>query len=359
MKKNLVTVAIILMFTLTLFSGCTRQQGTTTDNNNKLSFGTIDTFSVDSTGGRFSVLQDTIEVNMDEGSVSSQVDITVEFVQNPVDDSSLYVASCYEFGPNGLTFEKLIEVIIYYDNADLPAGLLESDLKMYVYNESFWEPIEGSYANQNMHSVVAQVSHFSKMACCGPAPNNTSAQYWFKADLNFYSYKDLRLTDSDHDDHYVVGVSAYWDPVPYVQYYQFKFEFHGNPPQDYAWSCDHRDQGKDGCLPSHTSLYEGYIYQLGGDPHNEGFMGSYDGPNVATIGKKNKTTGEIEVIVYGQLYPNEKHGFGFKAFEDTVDDYEELSDIAIGVLVSEMQTFLEEYVGGWEVWVRGVTERGA
>jgi hypothetical protein len=185
---------------------------------------------------------------------------------------------------------------------------------------------------------------------------NTSAVYWFKANLNFYDFKDLRLTDTDHDDRYTVGVSAYWDPVPYVQYYQIRFEFHGNTPEDYASSCDFRDQGTSGCDPHYVSISENYIYQLGGDPENEGYMRPFDGPNVAMIHKKNHSTGEMDDIVIGQLYPDGKHGFGFWVVGDTIDDWEDLSDTAIESIVNEMQTFVKDYVDGWEIWVRGVTE---
>jgi len=376
MQKKLVTIAIVVMFTLLMFSGCDEQKGTTTSNDNPLTVGMSDTFSVDSTGGQFSLLDDNVEVHVDAGSVSEQVNITVESISNPVTNPSLVVLSCLDFGPDGLIFETPIDVTIHYNIDDIPAGVEESAIKVYVLDGNTWEAIEGSYANVAMHYAVATVSHFSQIACCIPAPasedtdedsddkgsdddsDNTSAQYWFKANLYFYNHKTLRVMERIHEDTYKVGVSAYWDPVPYVQYYQIKFEFHGNPPQDYAWSCDHRDQGKDGCLPMHTSTYEGYIYQLGGDPHNEGFIGSYDGPNVATIHKKNQTTGEMEHYVYGQLYPDEKHGFGFRTVSDTIDDYEGLSAGEIGSLVNDMQEFLHDYVDGWEVWVRGVTERG-
>ncbi len=378
MKKNLVTIAVILMFALTIFSGCTEQQSTKTNTNNGVPLGSLDLFSVDSTGGQFSVLQDTVEVNVYEGSVSTQQHITVEYIENTVDDASKYVVSCYEFGPDGFTFEKPIEITLYYDTGDFPAGVAESDLSMYVYNGNIWEFIEGSYVNQQTHAVIGQVSHFSQIACCGPAPtteeiedddtssssdsededDNTSALYWFKADACFYNTKTPRIREGEHIDTYLVGVSAYWDPVPYVQYYQIKYEFHGNPPADYASQCDFRDQGSSGCTQSHVGIYENTIYQLGGDPNNEGFIRPYDGPNRAIVYVKNDTTGEKDEIVYGQLYPDGKHGFVYRVVQDHVDDWEGLSEIEIANLVNDMQEFLSDYVDGWEIWVRGVTERG-
>jgi hypothetical protein len=43
---------------------------------------------------------------------------------------------------------------------------------------------------------------------------------------------------------------------------------------------------------------------------------------------------------------------------DTVKDSEGFSDITLGTMVGEMQTYVKAYVNGWDVWVRGVTERG-
>ena len=372
MKKNLVSGVILLLVTLTLFSGCTQQQSTTTNNN----IGSTDTFSVQTTGGLFSVLEDTVVVTAFEGSVSTPVDITVECIQDPVHDSSLYVVSCYEFTPDGLTFDVPIQISVSYDVNSLPAGLDETALQLYVNTYNTWEVLGSSLVDQHTHAVTAQVSHFSQFACAGPASeatgddddsssstsgntsDNTSAQYWFKANTMFYTVKTPRVRELEHIDHYTVGVSAYWDPVPYVQYYQIKYVFNGNPPADYRSDCDFRDQGTSGCDQVHVGIYEGVIYQLGGDPHYEEYIGPYERPNHGTISIKNHTTGDMEEIHYGEWWPDGKHGFVYRVVQDHVDDWEELSEIEVGNLLNDMQEFLADYVDGWEIWVRGVTERG-
>jgi len=347
-------------------------------NTNQMPVGSIDACTLQTTGGIVSVLQDTVVVTTFEGSVSIPVDITVEVIQDPVQDSSLYVVSCYDFKPDGLTFGIPIQISISYDVSTIPGGLEETALQLYVRSENTWELIEGSLIDQTTHTVTAQVSHFSQIACCGPSPetesiedddddsspdsgdedDNTSALYWFKADTCFYNTKTPRIREGEHIDTYVVGVSAYWDPVPYVQYYQIKYVFNGNPPADYASHCDFRDQGKSGCTQTHVGIYEGYIYQRGGDPNHEEYCGPYDGPNRAIVYVKNDTTGEMEEIVYGQLYPDGKHGFVYRVVQDHIDDWEGLSEMEIASLVNDMQKFLADYVDGWEIWVRGVTERG-
>ena len=258
MEKKIVSVAIIGFFIVLMFSGCTEQQSQPTNADHMFPAGMTETFSVNSTGGDFSLFDDNLQVTVPPDSVPRNVDITVSTIESPVDDPSLAIISCFDFGPDGQTFAQPIELIVYYALGELPAGVDESTIKVYVLNGSTWEPIEGGFVNQIMHYAVAEVSHFSDIACCVSSSsstdadegnhddgsdndsNDSSAQYWFKADMYFYDYKDLRLNDNDHDDEYTVGVSAYWDPVSYAQYYQIKFDFNGNPPKDYGWGCNFR-----------------------------------------------------------------------------------------------------------------------
>jgi len=376
MRKQLVAFAIIGIFFLTVFSGCTEQQKTNTDTDNDGEIGLKETFSMDSTEGHFSLLGDSVEINVNSGSVSEPVNVTVEVIQNPVDDPSLYLFSCYEFGPDGLTFNRPIDVIIHYNIDDIPAGVEESSIQVYVLNGQTWEPMKDSFANVAMHYAVAKVSHFSKMAGGGPAPASegtddggnddesdddaNSSQYWFKANLNFYNHKTPRSTDWDDDDTYSYGVSAYWDPVPYVQYYQIKFDFQNNPPTTaYAWGCDYRKQGKPWCsLKTPYNKLQGYIYHLAGDPTLEGYLTLYN-ISTATMSKVNEETGELEHTTYGRMFPEGKHGFAFFGVYDTVDDEEGLTDYEIGVLGSQMEGFVQSYVANWAIWVRGVTESGS
>ncbi|MFH1328281.1 MAG: hypothetical protein ABIH76_05510, partial [Candidatus Bathyarchaeota archaeon] len=334
MDRKIVTAAILVIIIVLALFGLNALLSNTNENNSGMDNGVKEMFSVDTTGGQFSILQDSVEVNVYSGSVAEQVNITVEQINNPVADSSLYMFSCFEFGPDGLTFEKTIDVIINYNVNDLPEGVKESDIKIYVLTNGVWEPIDGSFANQAMHYAVAKVSHFSKMAGGGPAPssentstnvenesdeNETMSQYWFKANLEFYSHKDVRLNERDDDDMYGAGVSAYWDPVPYVQYYQVKFVFNGNPPEEYGLSCEYRDQDKSYCSKSLPYMKEGYIFNLNGDPELEGFLGLLTSGE-ATATKYDPETGETTKIVYAHIFPEGKHGFNvFGVYDEVLD----------------------------------------
>ena len=279
--------------------------------------------------------------------------------------------SCYDFGPDDATFQRPIDVIIRYNVDDLPDGVEESDIKVYVLNGNTLEPIEDSFANKAMHWTVVSVSHFSKMGGGAPAPSggsssgdgdngsaddkNNSAQYWFKANINYYSYHSPRLSETNDHTIYYVGAAAYWDPVSYVQYYEIKFVFNGNLPEDYAWSCSYRGQEKCSSIKSYYPINEGYIYNMGGDPELKGFLSTIKtGEAIAKY--IDPDTGEVTEQLYGRSFPEGKHGYNFMGINDRVYDYEELSAIEIGSLVSDMETFIQQYINNWEVWVRGVTE---
>jgi len=103
MKKEMASLGLIILCIAVIFSGCTTQNNTT-NNNSGATIGMSESFSVNTSAGQYSVFDDTVEVNVYSGSVSEPVNITVESIANPLQDSSLVMLSCYEFRPNGLTF---------------------------------------------------------------------------------------------------------------------------------------------------------------------------------------------------------------------------------------------------------------
>ena len=139
---------------------------------------------------------------------------------------------------------------------------------MFILEKDKWELITDSHVDLKNHCVTAAIKHFTKMGAGAPAKaakptggdafndnskSDDSSQYWFKANISYYSFKDIRLNDKDRDDRYTAGVAAYWDPVPYVQYYEMRYVFNNNPP------------------PPDDSRKEGNIYIIGGDPEMKNF----------------------------------------------------------------------------------------
>ncbi len=375
MSKKIVLLICITIVMMLFFAGCNEQTGTISDKNNNndkdVDFGVVESFNLDFNGGSFSLFDEDVQFNFDYNSVFKEVEITVEKISDPVKEDSIDMFEIYEFGPDGMVFDRPVELIISYDLDDISEGVNEQDLRIFVLNGDKWEEIEGSFTNIFMHWAVAEVSHFSKMGCGAYTPSNNdmdgdndddssdeddgSAQYWFKADFYYYDYVNPRYVDWLDQSDYNIGVSAYWDPVPYVHYYQLKFVYNGNNPTPYAWSCDYRKQSKNYCNEFDYPFKENYIYQLGGDANTEGFVSVLkDGD--ATMSYVDEDTGENKEVVVARLWPEGKHGYNFLGVHDTVRDDEEFSDIQIGSLVGNMQTFVKAYTNNWEIWVRGVTQ---
>jgi len=183
---------------------------------------------------------------------------------------------------------------------------------------------------------------------------NNSAQYWFKADIHHYSHNRPK-SELFGTTIYEVGASAYWKPVSYVQYYEIKVVFNGNLPEDFSWSGDYRDKDTSSGLKSPYFLNEGYIYHIDGNPDIKGFLGVMSSGDCTTK-KIDPDTGETNEWVYARLWPKNYDGFDIFSVHTTIDEDEDLSSIQIGSIIGEMETYVQEYVNNWEIWIRGVTE---
>jgi len=384
MNKKITVISIVFILTILCFSGCTNQDNTKTNEYERVekndyqnqNIGQKETISVNTVGGEFSLFDDMVKINIESQAVDTQINITVESINNPVIDPTLIMFSCFEFEPNDTTFKKPIDLIIRYNQSIIPDSVDESDIRIYVLNEDKWEVIEDSFANIAMHWAVASISHFCKMGAAAPASSgnidndnqndnddndeNGSSQYWFKANLAYTQYNkrgpSCHPDSADKNDltEYYAQVHAWWDPVPYVHFYQIKFEFHGNPPKAYCPSCEFRDWGKYWCelgIPYYP--VEGYIYQLGGDPEMDGFIGSYTRERAVCHYLDGDEMKEYTIYSF---FPEGKHGFPIFGVHDTVDDQEELSDYECQNNANELYKYVLDYTDGWEVWVRGVTQ---
>ena len=382
-NKSMIFITIFLILSL-FFTGCTENQSNPLTNNDipqdaylHYEIGMKNSFTVNTSGGNFALFDDAVKMNVLPRAINETVEITVESINNPVDDSSLIMFSCFEFGPNGKTFKFPIDLIISYDQYNLPQGVEENDIQIYVLNGDTWEVIEDSFANDVMNWAVASVSHFSMMGCAAAAPSedeitdddeadddsddeNNSAQIWFQPtmEVGYYNYRgpgcgpNVKYSFTDHRAFAII----YWDPVPYVQYYELKFEFNGNPPKETAPSCNFRDWGKYWCtteIPVHPK--EGYIYHLGGSANFDGYIGTFDNSGVGKCAYLGDD-GEMKDVIYYRFWPEGKHGFLFFSVHDQVRDEEKLADFEVTNLVNDMKTFTEGYVYGWDIWLRGVTE---
>jgi len=114
MDKNYYVIGVIAIIALivivSLSSGLL--QNNSNQNHGQIDIGSNEIFSIGINGGRHSALDDAVEIDVQSGAVSEQVNITVELIINPVKDNTLHMFSCFEFGPDGFIFEEPIDLII-------------------------------------------------------------------------------------------------------------------------------------------------------------------------------------------------------------------------------------------------------
>jgi hypothetical protein len=341
---NIKFLLLILIIGVIVVGGIWFLLGSSSNNNSSQ-------FIVGSAGNSISY-SDKVILIVESGTFEDETKITINESHNSAQDSEVVMLSEYEFGPTGLVFDPPAELSIYYDPHDLPAASSESDIGLYVLESGKWKLINGSHVKIDENKVSASISHFSKMGAAvpssgsGPSPEPTSeedendedgiALAWFKADITFKSAstRDANPNHASQYDSTTYGYAAHvsWEPATYVMYYQVKFEFHGNPPEDYPWSYDYSERND--WDPKPYSYKEGLVYSLGYDYEKPNYIGQY---NMAEV--------------FGG-----RHGFPLGSFTEKIYDSEVNNGLSTELLLSELQEFSYAYFDGWEIWVRPIVE---
>ena len=96
--------------------------------------------------------------------------LTVDVDPNPScpPPDGAYIILPYNLGPAGATFNPAITLTWHYDQADIPAGVVEKDL-IVAYcdkNTGQWVPVP-SAVDVNTNTMTATVSHFTTFAMIG------------------------------------------------------------------------------------------------------------------------------------------------------------------------------------------------
>ncbi|MFC1943114.1 hypothetical protein ACFLWO_00830 [Chloroflexota bacterium] len=83
----------------------------------------------------------------------------------------------YDAGPNGTTFDRPITITFSYDPASIPAGVIESDMAIALWdvNAGQWVKLEGGTIDTVNHTISTQIDHFSRytiIAHVPPPPSN-------------------------------------------------------------------------------------------------------------------------------------------------------------------------------------------
>ncbi|MEJ2219151.1 MAG: hypothetical protein P8099_21410, partial [Gemmatimonadota bacterium] len=92
------------------------------------------------------------------------IGITVQPATGYPDTSALVVGTAFDLGPEGTTFDPPGTLTIWYDPANLPPNTYP---RMHHLVDGVWQPVAGSTADRDAHTVSAPVAGFSNWAVLG------------------------------------------------------------------------------------------------------------------------------------------------------------------------------------------------
>lgn len=88
-----------------------------------------------------------------KGALAAQTTITVFFAPDAPSGDGMIAGSARTVGPSELTFVTPADMGMIYDPSTLPSGVSESQLRLFRYNGTSWEPVSGSVVNTTTHVV--------------------------------------------------------------------------------------------------------------------------------------------------------------------------------------------------------------
>jgi hypothetical protein len=127
-------------------------------------------------GGSAATLDGGAEVTFPAGALAGNTGITIEHTTVAAPPGGFLVAGAiYEFGPHGTTFGAPVQVTIAYDEANLPAGREEHELRLMHFVNGAWEVAAGSVVDTDNNTVSGSVTSFSPIAPGGGSVITMSA----------------------------------------------------------------------------------------------------------------------------------------------------------------------------------------
>ena len=125
---------------------------------------------VGSSGGTFSFHGGKVKLEVPPGALSKDTTIRVLVLQSYPKDSRLVPGTVYDLLPDGTTFNKAVKLSITYQQASVPPGVAEADLRIHKVVSGSWKLISGGDVDTKGHLVWANLEGFSKYGVKGPKP---------------------------------------------------------------------------------------------------------------------------------------------------------------------------------------------
>ena len=112
-------------------------------------------------GGTVSSSDGEVTLVIPEGALSESIRVTAGASSSSPANVRLVPGTDFDLGPDGTTFDQPVVLTIGYDPADLPAGVAESDLRLFKVVDGTWKPVAGSTVDTEANTVTAQITSFS------------------------------------------------------------------------------------------------------------------------------------------------------------------------------------------------------
>lgn len=119
-------------------------------------------------GGRVSAFGGRVQLDVPAGALARDAGITVQqAIGAPLPGGFILPGATYDFGPNGLTFGTPAQLTIAYNEADLPAGREEHELKLFHFVNGSWQAVARSVVNSQANTVTGPITGFSQYGVGG------------------------------------------------------------------------------------------------------------------------------------------------------------------------------------------------
>lgn len=113
---------------------------------------------IGSNGGTVISSDGRAKVVIPAGALTEAANITVATVSN---QPSGNIGIAYEIGPDGTTFSQPVTISVTYDEASLPSGFSESDLKLGTVTNNQWEALSNSTVDTAANVISGATTHLS------------------------------------------------------------------------------------------------------------------------------------------------------------------------------------------------------
>jgi len=130
--------------------------------------------SLPSGGGRLSLMDGWMSLQVPAGAVPANAGFHVDEVYSAPNFPNLEFATIYNFTPGPIVLQHPVQVTVKYDPSTLPSGVFEGTLKAYQIVGGLWQLLPGSRVDVTQQTVSVPVSSLGTLGFFGSTTSPTS-----------------------------------------------------------------------------------------------------------------------------------------------------------------------------------------